>query len=51
MVIHRITGDGQKQLLLAPLWSGNKKLVLNRIHNQMKEKNTYQGKYYTSNSK
>ena len=46
LVIHRITGDGPKNLLLAPLWSGNKKLVLNRIHNQMKERDTYQGKLY-----
>lgn len=45
IVIHRITGDGPKNLLLAPLWSRNKKLVLNRIHQQMKELNTYQGKY------
>ena len=32
MVIHRLTGDGAKRDLLAPLWSGNKKLVLNAIH-------------------
>lgn len=44
MVIHRITGDGPKKLLLAPLWSTNKKLVLNRIHSEMKLRNTYQGK-------
>ncbi len=46
LVIHRITGDGPKNLLLSPLWSGNKKLVLNRIHSQMKERDTYQGKLY-----
>jgi radical SAM protein (TIGR01212 family) len=46
LVIHRITGDGPRRLLLAPLWSGNKKLVLNRIHSQMKERDTYQGKFY-----
>jgi radical SAM protein (TIGR01212 family) len=44
IVIHRITGDGPKKLLLAPLWSGNKKLVLNHIHHQLKERDTYQGK-------
>ncbi len=44
LVIHRITGDGPKKLLLAPLWSTNKKLVLNRIHQKMKEGNHYQGK-------
>ncbi|HKM00007.1 MAG TPA: TIGR01212 family radical SAM protein [Mobilitalea sp.] len=45
LVIHRITGDGPKKLLLAPLWSGNKKLVLNSIHKEMKERDTWQGKY------
>lgn len=49
IVIHRITGDGPKKLLLAPDWSANKKLVLNRIHNQMKERDTYQGKKLQGN--
>jgi radical SAM protein (TIGR01212 family) len=46
IVIHRITGDGPKKLLLAPLWSGNKKLVLNLIHHRMKAGDSYQGKKY-----
>ncbi|MBO8462440.1 MAG: TIGR01212 family radical SAM protein [Firmicutes bacterium] len=46
IVIHRITGDGPKNLLIAPLWSGHKKLVLNTIHHQMKEQDCYQGKLY-----
>lgn len=32
IVIHRLTGDGAKRDLLAPLWSGDKKRVLNAIH-------------------
>ena len=32
MVIHRLTGDGAKRDLIAPLWSGDKKRVLNAIH-------------------
>ena len=32
VVIHRLTGDGPKNLLIAPKWSGNKKLVLNTIN-------------------
>ncbi len=44
VIIHRITGDGPRNLLMAPMWSTNKKLVLNRIHNQMKVRDTYQGK-------
>jgi uncharacterized protein len=44
IVIHRITGDGPKNLLVAPLWSGNKKLVLNRIGQELKSRDTWQGK-------
>lgn len=35
VVIHRFTGDGDKKLLLAPLWSANKKHVLNRINREI----------------
>ncbi|HAQ52785.1 MAG TPA: TIGR01212 family radical SAM protein, partial [Lachnospiraceae bacterium] len=31
VVIHRLTGDGDKKLLVAPLWSANKKLVINEL--------------------
>ena len=31
MVLHRMTGDGPKKLLIAPLWSGDKKRVLNTL--------------------
>ena len=34
LVVHRLTGDGHKRDLLAPLWTGDKKRVLNTI-NQM----------------
>ena len=44
VVIHRITGDGPKNLLIAPTWSGNKKKVLNNINHFLKENNTFQGK-------
>ena len=47
LTIHRLTGDGPKSLLLAPLWSGNKRLVLNTLHRRFKERNTWQGKYYS----
>lgn len=45
-VIHRVTGDGPKELLLAPKWSRNKRLVLNTLHKTMREQNTYQGRCY-----
>ena len=32
VVIHRLTGDGAKKDLIAPLWSSNKKQVLNYLH-------------------
>ena len=50
LTIHRLTGDGPKSLLLAPLWSGNKRLVLNTLHRRFKERNTWQGKRYVPDS-
>lgn len=35
-VVHRITGDGPKKLLLAPLWSGDKKRVLNYLNDRIR---------------
>lgn len=36
VIVHRLTGDGDKKLLIAPLWSANKKHVLNRINRELK---------------
>ena len=44
MVIHRITGDAPKSLLLAPMWSANKKRVLNTFSRRLGERESYQGK-------
>ena len=44
ITIHRITGDGPKDLLIAPLWSSAKRSVLNHIHHEMKLQNSWQGK-------
>lgn len=38
MVIHRMTGDGDKKLLIAPKWSEDKKRVLNMIQKSIREK-------------
>lgn len=46
IVIHRLTGDGPKNLLLAPLWSLNKRNVLNTLHKTMKQRHTYQGRCF-----
>lgn len=43
MVIHRLTGDGAKRDLLAPLWSGDKKRVLNAIHKAFLRDDVEQG--------
>jgi len=37
MVIHRMTGDGDKKTLIAPLWSADKKRVLNALNKRLRE--------------
>lgn len=44
IVIHRLTGDGAKNILIKPKWILNKRAVLNGILREMKIRNTYQGK-------
>ena len=46
IVIHRLTGDGPGDLLIAPLWSSRKRTVLNRIHAALRERNTWQGRLW-----
>ena len=46
IVIHRLTGDGNGDHLLAPVWSRNKKHVLNQIRHELKIRNWYQGCRY-----
>jgi len=46
IVIHRLTGDGPKDLLIAPLWSGNKRTVLNTLNAYFKSQDIWQGKEY-----
>lgn len=43
IVIHRITGDAPKKLLVEPLWSADKKTVLNTINREMNNRNIMQG--------
>lgn len=49
MVIHRLTGDGPRSLLIAPLWSTDKKRVLNTINKRLNERDTFQGRLYGKN--
>ena len=46
IVIHRLTGDGPKDLLIAPLWSSRKRTVLNTLHHKCKMRHAYQGRLY-----
>ncbi len=46
VVVHRLTGDGDKKLLVAPLWSANKKRVLNSVSKAFCERNVTQGRYH-----
>ena len=46
IIIQRLTGDGAKDSLLAPLWSLKKFCVLNEIDKEMVRRNTYQGRLY-----
>ncbi|MFB4163094.1 TIGR01212 family radical SAM protein [Alteribacillus sp. JSM 102045] len=46
MIVHRLTGDGPSDLMIGPMWSLNKWEVLNAIDNELKNRNSWQGKYY-----
>ena len=46
IVVHRLTGDGAKKILIAPLWTANKRDVLNSMAKYFGEKNIVQGKKF-----
>jgi len=48
MVIHRISGDGPKKLLVAPEWSGNKRAFLNTFSKALRESGCFQGQDFTN---
>ena len=43
LVIHRMTGDGAKRSLIAPMWSADKKRVLNALNRRFLSDNLEQG--------
>ena len=47
LVIHRLTGDGAKKLLIEPAWSANKKAVINRLNKRFSERGAYQGRLFS----
>lgn len=50
MVIHRLSGDGPKRLLIAPQWVANKKLFLNTFTKALRESGCRQGDWFVSTS-
>ena len=48
IVVHRLTGDGAKKILVAPLWTSNKRDVLNSMEKFLAEKNIVQGRKIAS---
>lgn len=46
ITIHRLTGDGNKKYLVAPLWSADKKRVLNEVNAAFRRDNVIQGEHY-----
>lgn len=48
IIIHRISGDAPKSLLIAPSWNTHKKLVLNGLEKILKDRNLYQGIYFSN---
>ena len=51
MVVHRLTGDAPRSLLVGPMWSLKKWEVLNSIDSYMEDKELYQGKNYHEDNK
>ena len=43
MVVHRMTGDAPRKILIAPDWSYRKRTILNKINATLKKRGTYQG--------
>lgn len=46
IIIHKVSGDAPKDLLIAPEWNGHKKWIINGLDKYLKDKNLYQGKFY-----
>lgn len=48
MIVHRLTGDAPRELLVGPMWSLKKWEVLNAFDDELKRRNTWQGKLWPS---
>lgn len=47
IIVHRLTGDSPRELLIAPLWSLKKLVVMNEIDKELRKRDVYQGNKYT----
>lgn len=50
MIVHRLTGDAPRDLLIGPTWSLKKWEVLNAIDDELKRRDTWQGKLFTDSA-
>ena len=50
VIIHKISGDAPKDLLIAPSWNLHKKWIMNGIDKYLRDNNLYQGMYYKNQS-
>lgn len=46
IIIHRVSGDAPKDLLVAPSWNSHKKWIINGLNKLLKQDDLWQGKYY-----
>ncbi len=46
IILHKVSGDAPKDLLIAPEWNSHKKWILNGLDKLLNDKNLYQGMYY-----
>lgn len=51
IIIHRVSGDAPKDLLVAPKWNSHKKWIMNGLDKLLKENDLWQGKFYYSDKK
>ena len=50
ITIHRLSADAPRPILIAPEWSYRKRTILNTIHNEMRKRDTWQGKFAQTKS-
>lgn len=51
IIIHRVSGDAPKDLLVAPQWNLHKKWIINGLDKLLKERDLWQGMYYNKKTK